>query len=153
MSMKNITNEKSFKEGKPGHILIVDDDPVFRKLLAQRARQRNFIVTTCASLKELGPVSTTQRFDLAVVDYFLTDMGAGLTGTEVAQALEGLPIILISATNAILDFSEPWATSIRRYVCKQKGIDTILDAAESQLKKKDPNNQRGGSYDDQLSIP
>ena len=66
-------------------------------------------------------------FSAAIVDYFLDDLREHLKGTEVAAALEGTPILLISSTEAVVDFNEPWGRSVRKFVGKKEGVDRILD--------------------------
>src|SRR5262249_42866916 len=107
--MRKLMNQGEKKNNTP-HILLIDDDPIFRHLVTRRAAQRNIQVTACQTLKEVSPMLAPRLFDAAIVDYFLNDLKRNLRGTDVAFALEGTPIVLTSATNAVVEFDEPWAS-------------------------------------------
>ena len=139
--MKRNLKETDTKFGETSpHLLLIDDDPIFRAMVEKRAAQRGIHVTGCRSLKELKPMIVQRLFDAAIVDYFLDDLSERLKGTDVAQALEGTPIILTSATNAVVDFNDPWAASVRKFVGKKDGIDRLLDEA-LKLSRKSKNTE------------
>jgi CheY-like chemotaxis protein len=111
------------------HILVVDDDPLFRAKIRMAARKRALSVTVCSSLEEVSVLSTSRLFDMAVVDYYLDDLKWHLRGTEVAALLESTPVILVSNTNHALESEGHFPPSVRRFLNKSVGIETILDEA------------------------
>jgi len=110
------------------HMLVIDDDPLFRKTVAEMARRRNISVVQCRSLKELED-STLGDFDVAVVDYYLDGFKHDLKGTEVAESLLGTPTILVSNTEAPYEDSSIWPTAIQRFISKSVGPLGIVNEA------------------------
>ncbi len=56
-------------------ILVVDDEPVFGKIIAEAARRSGMEVTVCKSVEELAKCKDW-RFDVAILDYDLGEDGA-----------------------------------------------------------------------------
>lgn len=84
-------------------ILVVDDDPEIRKLLARYLESQGFrvlLVATCADLRER---LSTNKIDLIVLDVMLPD-GSGL---DLCRGLRGerstIPIILLTALKEDVD--------------------------------------------------
>ena len=118
-------------------VLVIDDDPLFRALVTKVAAKRNLAVTTCASVRELGSMAVADLFDVVIVDYFLDDLKQSLRGTDVAHVLESTPIVLISNNEYAFTNSDPWPTSIRKFVNKKAGVNVILNTALRLMEGKD----------------
>lgn len=84
-------------------ILVVDDDPEIRKLLARYVESQEFRVLLAASRHEMRERLATQKVDLAVLDVMLPD-GSGL---DLCRQLRGernrVPIILLTALKEDVD--------------------------------------------------
>jgi two-component system phosphate regulon response regulator OmpR len=84
-------------------ILVVDDDPEIRKLLARYIESQGFRVLLAASCRELHEKLATNTVDLIVLDVMLPD-GSGL---EVCRDLRAqrssVPIILLTALKEDVD--------------------------------------------------
>ena len=84
-------------------ILVVDDDPEIRKLLARYIESQGFRVHLAASCRELREKLATNHIDLIVLDVMLPD-GSGL---EVCRDLRAqrssVPIILLTALKEDVD--------------------------------------------------
>jgi two-component system OmpR family response regulator len=84
-------------------ILVVDDDPEIRKLLARYIESQGFRVLLAASCRELRDKLATNAVDLIVLDVMLPD-GSGL---EVCRDLRAqrssVPIILLTALKEDVD--------------------------------------------------
>jgi two-component system NtrC family response regulator len=73
-----------------GHLLIVEDDPLQKKLIKENLEQEGYEVFEASSRKEALRIITEQTIDIAVVDYKLD----GETGIDVIQGiLEKNPLI------------------------------------------------------------
>lgn len=125
--MKTVTTLKKLDP----HVLIIDDDPIFRLSLEQAAQQHGLKVTACGSLKELKEMGTTHDFDIVIVDYYLDDFKNYITGTDIARGLGATPVILVSANEQCVENPEAWPTSIRRFVHKKAGVKSIALLAAS----------------------
>ena len=84
-------------------ILVVDDDPEIRKLLARYIESQGFRVLLAATCAELRETLATHKVDLIVLDVMLPD-GSGL---DMCRSLRGerstVPIILLTALKEDVD--------------------------------------------------
>lgn len=84
-------------------ILVVDDDPEIRKLLARYVESQGFRVELAASCRELREKIATQHVDLVVLDVMLPD-GSGLDlCRDLRAARSNVPIILLTALKEDVD--------------------------------------------------
>ena len=87
----------------PQRILVVDDDPEIRKLLARYIESQGFRVQLAANCRELHDRLASGHVDLIVLDVMLPD-GSGL---EVCRDLRAqrsnVPIILLTALKEDVD--------------------------------------------------
>jgi len=108
-------------------ILIVDDDPIFCRLMAAIGEDMGVVVEYRSSLKELYKALPKLNFDAAIVDY---DLGF-VTGVQLSRYLErvprGKPLILVSSYKNIPRGG--WSNSVRAFVGKASGEATILRQA------------------------
>lgn len=85
------------------HILIVDDDPEIRRLLARYLSDQGFRVTAAASRRECDRWIDTSRPDLIVLDVLLPD-GSGLDICKNLRASRShIPVILLTALKEEVD--------------------------------------------------
>jgi two-component system phosphate regulon response regulator OmpR len=84
-------------------ILVVDDDPEIRKLLARYIESQGFRVLLAASCHELREGLATHQIDLVVLDVMLPD-GSGLDLCRDLRAQRlNVPIILLTALKEDID--------------------------------------------------
>jgi two-component system, OmpR family, response regulator len=84
-------------------ILVVDDDPEIRKLLARYVESQGFRVLLAANCRELRDQLTTHQVDLIVLDVMLPD-GSGLDMCRDLRAQRSnVPIILLTALKEDVD--------------------------------------------------
>jgi two-component system OmpR family response regulator len=84
-------------------ILVVDDDPEIRKLLARYIESQGFRVLLAANCRELRDQLATHHIDLIVLDVMLPD-GSGLDLCRDLRAQRSsVPIILLTALKEDVD--------------------------------------------------
>jgi two-component system phosphate regulon response regulator OmpR len=84
-------------------ILVVDDDPEIRKLLARYIESQGFRVLLAANCRELRDQLATHHIDLIVLDVMLPD-GSGLDLCRDLRAQRSnVPIILLTALKEEVD--------------------------------------------------
>ena len=84
-------------------ILVADDDPEIRKLLARYIEGQGFSVLLAASCHELHERLATHQVDLVVLDVMLPD-GSGLDVCRDLRAQRSnVPIILLTALKEDVD--------------------------------------------------
>jgi PAS domain S-box-containing protein len=65
------------KAGEPRRVLVIEDEPPIRELLARMLERRDFVVAGAGSCAEARTVSAGQTFDLVLCDIWLPD-GSGV---------------------------------------------------------------------------
>jgi DNA-binding response OmpR family regulator len=111
------------------HLLLIDDDPMFLKMIKRAADRERIAVTECSSIGEVEAVALSGVFDAAVVDYYLDAMKPDLKGTALAGLLGKTPTILVSQHEGCMFESDPWPQNVQYYLNKNKGPEEILRAA------------------------
>ena len=87
----------------PQRILVTDDDPEIRKLLARYIESQGYTVSLAASCHELHERLATHEVDLIVLDVMLPD-GSGLDLCRDLRAQRSsVPIILLTALKEDVD--------------------------------------------------
>ncbi len=86
----------------PTHILVVDDDPEIRTLLARYLDSQGFRVSVAADRRECEARIADSNPDLVVLDVMLPD-GSGLDICRSLQERRGIPVILLTALKEDVD--------------------------------------------------
>jgi CheY-like chemotaxis protein len=111
-------------------ILLVNDDPMFEKVMVKVATKLNIALAVCHGLDDLDSLEGL-TFDAAVVD---CDMGI-TEGSDAVDDIErhlgNVPIILVSGTAQAASFLSGWRPSIKGFMPKAAGYRAILEAALS----------------------
>jgi DNA-binding NtrC family response regulator len=109
-------------------ILVVDDDPIFCRLMQRIGSIKGISVITVSNYAEAMQIENPQ-FDAAVMDYMLDEHATGL---QVASRFSGdmytMPVILVSHTSNIPG-TKAWPATVREFIHKNFGPHAILDAA------------------------
>lgn len=113
-------------------ILIVDDDPVFRRRLAQALAERGFEVQAAAGHDEALAIASTWKPHRAVVDLRME----GPSGLEVLRGLRELApdvqVVILTGYGSIATTVEAMRGGACGYVAKPADVDDILNAFTSQ---------------------
>lgn len=79
-----------------GRLLIVDDDPALRQMLAWEFEELGYSVAAAADCASARQITSQQSFDAAILDYHLTD-GTGLElGRHLKTCFPEIRIVLCS---------------------------------------------------------
>lgn len=101
-TFRSIHERRPMSEQTP-QILVVDDDPEIRKLLARYVEGQAFRVLLASSCSELRERLATDRIDLVVLDVMLPD-GSGLDACRDLRAKRNTtPVILLTALKEDVD--------------------------------------------------
>lgn len=86
-------------DGAGPKVLIADDDPVIRSLLAQVLKREGFAVVTAMNGIEACAAAESEHPDLALIDLLLPrrDGYSALMYLRSREALRELPVIILSA--------------------------------------------------------
>ena len=78
-------------------ILLVDDEPMIRDVLARQLVRRGMTVKVCEHAAEaLAALCTPQVFDLLLTDFAMPDMAGDVLVVEARKLRAGLPVIVLT---------------------------------------------------------
>jgi two-component system, response regulator RegA len=108
----------------PGHVLVVDDDALFRKVAERSLTRAGFHVATADSTGRALLLSTMHLFDVAILDYFL---GAGESGCDLIAPLRArqpiIRIVVLSGLGALPEVIRRAHRARADTVASKTGID------------------------------
>jgi len=112
------------------HILIVDDDLVFRERLQQAFEKRGLRAFACGDLASCSALAKSQPLDFAVVDLRLVQ-DSGLDIIKHLKALHpNLAIVMLTGFGSIASTVEAMRLGAKNYLTKPAHADEILAALQ-----------------------
>jgi len=130
--MSGVTATADFVDSR---ILVVDDNPVNRELLASIVRKAGYDVVTAAGGREALAMARQKAFDLILLDIIMPEMDGFAVCKSLQDDLEtrNVPVIMVSS----LDLSETkiqcFAMGAMDYITKPFHRGEILARIRSQL--------------------
>ena len=129
--------KEALLEGFPDvHILIVDDEPVNRKVLNNHLTTAGYGVTETGSGPDaLSLLENGQVFDMVLLDVMMP----GMSGYEVCELirkqfmLSELPIILLTARNRVSDLVAGFNVGANDYLTKPFSKNELLSRIKTHL--------------------
>lgn len=122
---------------KPEHILVIDDDPSFNRILCRTLKGRGFEVTGALSAQEAAALIPTLRPGRAVLDLNI----AGTSGlTLIAPLLAANPacrIVVLTGYASIATAVEAIKLGATHYLAKPTDVGAILAAFEATAPQPD----------------
>ncbi len=122
-------------------ILIVDDEPSNRKILAQELTHKGFIVDTASGGKEALAKVTSSPPDLVILDYMMPDLSGLDVLKEIRKNGSDVPIIMITAYGSIERAVEVMKAGAYDFITRPFDPDyielIIRKALERQLLKRE----------------
>ncbi len=121
---------------RPGHVLIVDDEPVNRHVISSHLALEDIPVRTAANGKEtLEMLERGEMPALVLLDVMMPD----LSGYEVCRRLREslppatLPVIMLTARNRIADLVEGFGAGANDYLTKPFSREELVARVKTQL--------------------
>jgi two-component system, OmpR family, response regulator len=127
-----------------GRLLIVDDDPEIRDLLAHFLRRHGFEVALAANSEEMDQQLAASQFDLLVLDVMLP----GEDGLSVCRRLSGqtdIPIIMLTAMGEEADRIVGLEMGADDYLAKPFNPRELLARIKAVLRRADPPRRKTGN--------
>jgi DNA-binding response OmpR family regulator len=121
--------------GDPARILVVEDDPRVRELLAEELATAGHRVTTVATAADALFHAEEASFDLMVLDLGLPDGD----GVEVAERLQGrcdLPIVMLTARADVESRVRGLYAGAADYVAKPFSLPELLARIHVRLRER-----------------
>jgi DNA-binding NtrC family response regulator len=118
-----------------GSILIVDDDPSIRKVLAAILEEKGYDVETVDSGSKAIRRSKTRFYNLALLDIRLPDMEGTELLTQMKQTVPLMIKVIITGYPSIQNAVEALNNGADAYIIKPLDIDKALSIIENLLEK------------------
>ncbi len=121
-----------------GSLLVVDDNPMNRDMLARRLARRGYTVAVAADGQEALTMIEAQQFDLVLLDIMMP----GISGLDVLKSLRqrysvtDLPVIMATAKDQSEDIVAALQLGANDYVTKPLDFPVVLARTQTQLSLK-----------------
>ena len=139
------STRSSFSGRDKQHILILDGDLLFTRMLEHQLRQNGFTTTICNSTKDLYDFFTTK----SVPDAFILDWHLGNsepTGLEICIKIKiycSSPVIMLTAHNDIDAVVASFSAGAEDYIVKPCDIRELTARLKAVLKRNSENGEKG----------
>ena len=117
------------------HILVVDDDPVIRKVVSSNLKARHFDVLSAEDGESALQMMGEAQVDLVILDVMMP----GIDGIEVCRRIRKqskVPVLMLSAKSELKDRLRGFDVGADDYVTKPFAIDELLARVHSLLRRR-----------------
>lgn len=122
-------------DGQPVTVLVVDDEPVLAEMVSMALRYEGWNITTAGDGSSAIAAALRQRPDVVVLDVMLPDM----SGLDVLHKLRsenpGLPVLLLTAKDAVEDRIAGLTAGGDDYVTKPFSIEEVVLRLRALLRR------------------
>ena len=122
-------------DGSPIRILAVDDEPALTELLAMAMRYEGWEVWTAGSGHEAIEVAHEVRPDAAILDIMLPDFDGLTVMQRIHAVVPDLPVIFLTARDAVADRIEGLTTGADDYVTKPFSLEELIARVRALLRR------------------
>ena len=117
-------------------VLLVDDEPEFLEIMAERMRARDMDVSTSTSAAEALSMIASESFDAVIMDFMMPEMD----GIEALKAIKDqrpdMQIILLTGHASVETSIEGMKLGAFDYLLKPMKFEELLEKLASAFKKK-----------------
>ena len=133
---KDIETSETVSETTGKRILIVDDEPVNRRVLENHLKLAGYSIVEASSGKEaLNILETEAPFDLVLLDIMMP----GMSGFEVCEKIRikyltsELPVVMLTAKNRVSDLVTGFSAGANDYLTKPFSKNELLSRIKTHL--------------------
>ncbi|HEU0156118.1 MAG TPA: response regulator transcription factor [Stellaceae bacterium] len=117
-------------------VLIVDDDDVLRRSLAEQLElNQEFATCECGTAAEASAMAADQRFDAILLDVGLPDMDGRELCRELRRSGIRVPIVMLTAADGEADTVEGLDSGADDYVTKPFRLNVLLARLRAHLRQ------------------
>jgi DNA-binding response OmpR family regulator len=116
------------------HVLLVEDDALFRRSLAFNLEQAGYRTTTAANAEDALALSRRDSPDLVLLDIGLPGMD-GLEALRHFQEIVGVPVIFVTARRRELDEALGLELGADDYITKPFDLSVLLARIKAVLRR------------------
>lgn len=134
--MDSTTDKDTHQGGSQGTVLIVDDEPALRRLVARWLTRAGFDVVEASDGVVAIDIARRQRLDAVVTDVRMPRMG-GLELLELLLQLQPrLPVILVSASDEVPDAQAARSRGATDFLPKPVNLTQLLAVVQQAIDRK-----------------
>ncbi|MDR1394408.1 MAG: response regulator transcription factor [Bifidobacteriaceae bacterium] len=123
-------------------LLVVDDEPNIRDLLATSLKFAGFSVTTAATGGEAVAAALEDPPDLIVLDVMLPDMDGFTVTRRLRQRIEYIPVLFLTARDTTEDKIHGLTVGGDDYVTKPFSLEEVVARIRAILRRTSPSAQQ-----------
>jgi DNA-binding NtrC family response regulator len=116
-------------------ILLVEDDPEMRRLLADELLDEGYMISQAVNGEEAVLKLAQEEFDLVITDLVMPKIGGLDLLSEVRKACPRIPVILITAFGDWSSLTQAYEKGAFNYICKPFKIKDLKDSVREALAK------------------
>jgi CheY-like chemotaxis protein len=110
-----------------GNVLVIDDEPDVRALMAEVLMAEGFTVATADSGPAAVKMAREQRFDVAITDFQMPGMGGAETVGALREADPEVAIIVVSGFGKDQVAQACMARGACDFITKPYDLDTLIE--------------------------
>ena len=119
-----------------GTVLVVDDNPLIREVLARHLRANGYYAVMAASGQEALECASKQEFDVALLDISMP----GLSGIDVLKQLHSdhpaTAVVMVTGEGDPRTYAEAMGAGASDYVVKPFDLEDVLHRVEQARTQK-----------------
>ena len=132
-------------DGNPIHVLVVDDEPVLAELVAMALRYEGWTVSTSGDGASAIASARKEPPDVVVLDVMLPDMSGLDVLRKLRDQIPGLPLLLLTAKDAVEDRIAGLTAGGDDYVTKPFSLEEVVLRLRALLRRTGVTSQNSGS--------
>lgn len=122
-------------DGSPISVLVVDDEPVLAEMVSMALRYEGWTITTAGDGGSAIAAARTARPDVVVLDVMLPDMSGLDVLRRLREANPALPVLLLTAKDAVEDRIAGLTAGGDDYVTKPFSIEEVVLRLRALLRR------------------
>ncbi|WP_205878761.1 two-component system response regulator TcrX [Mycobacterium camsae] len=122
-------------DGQPVTVLVVDDEPVLAEMVSMALRYEGWNIATASDGSTAIAAARAERPDVVVLDVMLPDMSGLDVLHKLRQEHPGLPVLLLTAKDAVEDRIAGLTAGGDDYVTKPFSIEEVVLRLRALLRR------------------
>jgi two-component system, OmpR family, response regulator len=132
-------------DGNPIHVLVVDDEPVLAELVTMALRYEGWTVSTAGDGAAAIAAARKDPPDVVVLDVMLPDMSGLDVLRKLRDQIPGLPLLLLTAKDAVEDRIAGLTAGGDDYVTKPFSLEEVVLRLRALLRRTGVTTETSGA--------
>jgi two-component system, OmpR family, response regulator len=131
-------------DGKPIHVLVVDDEPVLAELVSMALRYEGWEIATAGDGATAIALAKDEPPDVVVLDVMLPDMSGLDVLRKLRERIPHLPLLLLTAKDSVEDRIAGLTAGGDDYVTKPFSLEEVVLRLRALLRRTGVSSESGG---------